>query len=75
MGHNFIHYGLLFATSYPFKKSNMNITMVVVVVVRDLGPYFKKLFTNVERVASTHSNRALFSSADHDCSSTSTWAC
>jgi hypothetical protein len=63
-----------FATSYPFKKSNMNITMVLVEVARDLRPYFRKLLIDVESVALTHSNKAFSSSINHDCSSTSTWA-
>jgi hypothetical protein len=44
----------------------MNITMVLAVVARDLGPYFRKLLTDVKRVASTSSNRALSSFTNHD---------
>jgi len=52
----------------------MNIAMVFATVARDLGPYFGKLFIDVECVASTQSNKALSSSTNHDRSSTSTWA-
>jgi hypothetical protein len=63
-----------FATSYPFKKFNMNIAMVLVAVVRDPRPYFGKLIIDVERVASTHSNKAFSSSTNCDHSLTSTLA-